>query len=257
MSGKRTQHLALTEYRGKRHFEETPEPTGTQSQEGRHAPIFVVQKHDATRLHYDFRLELDGVLKSWAVPKGPSLNPADKRLAMQVEDHPLDYAGFEGVIPDGHYGAGPVMVWDRGIFEVEGTQPMAAQLDKGDLKFTLQGEKLRGSFVLVRLQSDKKSGSGRPWLLIKHRDATADPGWNIEDHDGSVLSGRDLRGIEEDLPSATPAGKGKASDLEGARKSKMPKNVRPMLATLAENPFSSPDWLFEIKWDGIRAVAFV
>lgn len=259
--------MPLTEYRRKRHFEETPEPAGTEGRPGRrHAPIFVVQKHDATRLHYDFRLEFDGVLKSWAVPKGPSLNPADKRLAMQTEDHPLDYASFEGVIPDGHYGAGPVMVWDYGTFEVEGDKPMAAQLEKGDLKFTLHGQKLRGSFVLVQLHSDKKGG-GRPWLLIKHRDAFVDPDWNVQDHDGSVLSGRNLKGIEEGLaPSETgeamtsntmssPAAD--AADLEGARKAKMPKDIRPMLATLADKPFSDPDWLFEIKWDGIRALAFV
>jgi bifunctional non-homologous end joining protein LigD len=255
--------MALTEYRRKRHFEKTPEPAGTEAPPGRrHNPIFVVQKHDATRLHYDFRLEFDGVLKSWAVPKGPSLNPADKRLAMQTEDHPLDYAGFEGVIPEGHYGAGPVMVWDRGTFEVEGNQPMGAQLQKGDLKFTLHGHKLRGGFVLVQLHGDKKNG--RPWLLIKHRDAFVDPEWNIEEHDGSVLSGRDLEKIEEDLPASMAATTWKSAsppaevaDLEGARKSKMPKDVRPMLATLADKPYSDPNWLFEIKWDGIRALAFV
>ena len=256
--------MALTEYHRKRRFEETPEPAGAEARRGRRAPIFVVQKHDATRLHYDFRLEFEGVLKSWAVPKGPSLNPADKRLAMQTEDHPLDYAGFEGVIPDGNYGAGPVMVWDNGTFEVEGDKPMAAQLEKGDLKFTLHGQKLRGSFVLVQLHGDKKGG--RPWLLIKHRDAFVDTGWNIDDHDGSVLSGRNLKGIEEGLaPSETgvatsnsmssPAAE--AADLEGARKSKMPRDVGPMLATLADKPFSDPDWLFEIKWDGIRALAYL
>jgi bifunctional non-homologous end joining protein LigD len=260
--------MALTEYRRKRQFEETPEPAGTEAgPKRRHAPIFVVQKHDATRLHYDFRLEFDGVLKSWAVPKGPSLNPTDKRLAMLVEDHPLDYAGFEGVIPKGHYGAGPVMVWDNGTFEVEGKLSMAEQLQKGDLKFILHGQKLRGSFVLVELRGDKQKG--RPWLLIKHRDAYIDPEWNLEEHDGSVLSGRDLKQIEEGLPpSGTASGVAatsqplssasmNAADLEGARKAKMPKDVRPMLATLADKPFSDPDWLFEIKWDGIRALAFV
>jgi bifunctional non-homologous end joining protein LigD len=260
--------MALTEYRRKRHFEETPEPAGSETgPERRHAPIFVVQKHDATRLHYDFRLEFDGVLKSWAVPKGPSLNPADKRLAMLVEDHPLDYAGFEGVIPKGHYGAGPVMVWDNGTFEVEGKQSMAEQLQKGDLKFVLHGQKLRGSFVLVELRGDKQKG--RPWLLIKHRDAYIDPEWDVEEHDGSVLSGRDLKEIEEGLPpSGTASGVEatshsmsslymNAADLDGARKAKMPKDMRPMLATLSDEPFSDPNWLFEIKWDGIRALAFV
>jgi len=260
--------MALTEYRRKRKFEETPEPAGSEAgRERRHAPIFVVQKHDATRLHYDFRLEFDGVLKSWAVPKGPSLNPADKRLAMMVEDHPLDYAGFEGVIPKGHYGAGPVMVWDNGTFEVEGKLSMAEQLQKGDLKFTLYGQKLRGSFVLVELRGDKQKG--KPWLLIKHRDAYVDPEWNVEKHDGSALSGRNLKEIEEGLPpSGTASGvaavphpmsssQANPADLEGARTSKMPKDVRPMLATLSDKPFSDPDWLFEIKWDGIRALAFV
>ncbi len=258
--------MALTEYRGKRKFEETPEPTGTEAASGRqHAPIFVVQKHDATQLHYDFRLEFDGVLKSWAVPKGPSLNPAEKRLAMMVEDHPLDYADFEGVIPKGHYGAGPVMVWDNGTFEVEGKLSMADQLQKGDLKFTLYGQKLRGSFVLVEIRGDKQKG--KPWLLIKHRDAYVDAEWNVEEHDGSVLSGRSLKQIDEGAPPSETASAATArsmssqrmdaADLEGARKSKMPKEVRPMLATLADKPFSDPDWLFEIKWDGIRAVTFL
>jgi bifunctional non-homologous end joining protein LigD len=260
--------MALTEYRRKRHFEETPEPAGSEAaRQRRQAPIFAVQKHDATRLHYDFRLEFDGVLKSWAVPKGPSLNPADKRLAMLVEDHPLDYAGFEGVIPKGHYGAGPVMVWDHGTFEVEGKLSMAEQLEKGDLKFNLHGQKLRGSFVLVELRGDKQKG--KPWLLIKHRDAYVDPEWNVEEHDGSVLSGRDLKEIEENLPPSRPVSGMAApsqsmssppmnpADLEGSRKLKMPKEVGPMLATLSDKPFSDPDWLFEVKWDGIRALAFV
>src|SRR5437762_7302794 len=140
--------MGLREYHRKRNFAVTPEPEGTEAKkEGR---SFVIQKHAATRLHYDFRLEMEGVLKSWAVPKGPSLNPADKRLAMQTEDHPLDYGGFEGVIPQGQYGAGPVMVWDRGTFEGEGGLPVSEQLQRGELKFTLHGEKLRGSFVLVK-----------------------------------------------------------------------------------------------------------
>src|SRR6516162_4869952 len=194
---------ALEEYRRKRRFEETPEPAGEKGSAAA-GNRFVVQKHDARRLHYDFRLEIDGALKSWAVPKGPSLNPADKRLAMQTEDHPLGYAGFEGVIPEGQYGAGPVMVWDQGTFEPEGGLPASQQLGRGDLKFTLRGGKLRGSFVLVRLRQPQKE-QGKPWLLIKHKDAVADPNWNIDDHDGSVLTGRTLKEIEDGLPSSGAA----------------------------------------------------
>ena len=146
---------ALEEYRRKRRFEETPEPAGEKGSAAA-GNRFVVQKHDARRLHYDFRLEIDGALKSWAVPKGPSLNPADKRLAMQTEDHPLEYAGFEGVIPQGQYGAGPVMVWDQGTFEPEGGLSATQQLERGDLKFALHGRKLRGSFVLVKLRQPQK-----------------------------------------------------------------------------------------------------
>src|SRR5271167_193181 len=155
----------LEEYRRKRRFEKTPEPAGEKGSAASNR--FVVQKHDARRMHYDFRLEIEGVLKSWAVPKGPSLNPADKRLAMQAEDHPLAYAGFEGVIPKGQYGAGPVMVWDQGTFELEGGLSATRQLSDGDLKFILHGRKLRGSFVLVKLRQPQKE-QGKPWLLIKH-----------------------------------------------------------------------------------------
>src|SRR5437762_7390068 len=172
-------------YRDKRRCAQTLEPAG----ESATAPggnRFVVQKHDARRLHYDFRLEIGGVLKSWAVPKGPSLNPADKRLAMQTEDHPLDYAGFEGVIPEGHYGAGPVSVWDHGAFEMEGDLPATRQLERGELKFVLHGQKLRGSFVLVKLRQPEQKGKGKPWLLIKHKDAFADSNWTIDEHDRSV-----------------------------------------------------------------------
>jgi bifunctional non-homologous end joining protein LigD len=249
---------ALEEYRRKRRFEKTPEPAGEKSPEAL-GNRFVVQKHDARRLHYDFRLEIDGVLKSWAVPKGPSLNPADKRLAMQTEDHPLGYAGFEGVIPEGQYGAGPVMVWDQGTFEPEGGLPASQQLGRGDLKFTLRGGKLRGSFVLVRLRQPQKE-QGKPWLLIKHKDAVADPNWNIDDHDGSVLTGRTLKEIEDGLPSSGAAAElvqTSPAELEGARRAAMPKQLEPMLATLDTTPFSDPEWLFEIKWDGIRALAWV
>jgi len=197
----------LEEYKRKRRFDRTPEPSGepqpaagkVQDQPSQatkpatagrrtrlpkpklpqlevrpgaeHGDTFVVQKHRATRLHYDFRLAIDGTLKSWAVPKGPSQNHADKRLAVQTEDHPLDYANFEGKIPEGNYGAGTVMVWDRGIFHVEGNLDALRQLEKGEIKFSLNGEKLRGSFVLVKL---KQSEKGNEWLMIKHKDAAED-----------------------------------------------------------------------------------
>src|SRR6266480_3787451 len=153
---------SLTEYKKKRHFNKTPEP-GPQKKRTRSGRIFVIQKHRATALHYDFRLEADGVLKSWAVPKGPSLDPKVRRLAMQVEDHPVDYADFEGVIPEGEYGGGTVMVWDYGTYEPENTDDVSAAIRKGELKFSLNGKKLKGSWVLVRTRD-------RQWLLIKHRD---------------------------------------------------------------------------------------
>ncbi|MGE5570655.1 MAG: DNA polymerase ligase N-terminal domain-containing protein [Rhodospirillales bacterium] len=187
--------MALEEYRKKRKFGETPEPAGTVKQRAEQAR-FVVQKHLASHLHYDFRLEIDGVLVSWAVPKGPSLNPRDKRLAMMTEDHPLEYADFEGVIPEGNYGAGKVMVWDRGAYEVQG-KPAAEQLAEGALKFTLKGEKLRGGFALVntgRRAADPRQK--KRWLLIKERDEFADPSWNIDEQDWSVLTHRGIKEIE-------------------------------------------------------------
>src|SRR5689334_21922095 len=231
----------LEEYRRKRRFDRTPEPSGEpelvadQSEEKpslgakpatarkrarlpmpklpqveirpgqEHGDTFVVQKHRATRLHYDFRLAIDGTLKSWAVPKGPSQSHADKRLAVMTEDHPLDYGGFEGKIPEGNYGAGTVMVWDRGTFVVEKDpgKPQATpldalqQLERGEIKFSLNGEKLHGSFVLVKI---KRSEKGNEWLLIKHRDAAEDPKWNMDEHDGSALTGRTLAEIAEQAP---------------------------------------------------------
>jgi len=212
----------------------------------------VVQKHRATRLHYDFRLAIDGTLKSWAVPKGPSQSHADKRLAVQTEDHPLDYANFEGKIPEGNYGAGTVMVWDRGIFHVEGNLDALRQLEKGEIKFSLNGEKLRGSFVLVKL---KQSEKGNEWLMIKHKDAAEDSSWNIDEHDGSAVTGRTLEEIKEELPPKRRPIPIQPAELQGARKGAMPSRVEPMLATLANRPFSDPNWLFEIKWDGVRALA--
>ncbi len=239
----------LDEYRRKRRFDKTPEPASGKPSTGGNR--FVVQKHAARRLHYDFRLEINGVLVSWAVPKGPSLNPADKRLAVQTEDHPLDYGGFEGTIPAGQYGAGSVMVWDTGTYEMEGDASASQQLSRGELKFLLRGRKLRGGFVLVK---PKRSEKGNEWLMIKHRDAAVDPKWDIEDHDGSALTGRTLTEIAEGLPAAHRPSPG---ELEGARKAAMPAELQPMAATLVDKPFSDADWLFEIKWDGVRAMAWV
>src|ERR1700743_1541804 len=192
---------ALTVYRTKRDFTKTEEPSG----EHRVAPSsrlrFVVQKHAATRLHYDLRLEWDGVFKSWAVTGGPHRNPDDKRLAVEVEDHPLDYGDFEGTIPKGQYGGGTVQLWDRGTWESDDPE---RGFKKGDLKFTLHGDKMQGSCVLVRMRHDRNGGNRTNWLLIKHRDEFAREGEanDILDEDQSVASGRSMEEIA--------AGKGKA-----------------------------------------------
>ena len=181
---------ALTDYKKKRRFNKTPEP-GPEKRRTRSGRLFVVQKHRATRLHYDFRLEVDGVLKSWAVPKGPSLDPTVKRLAMQVEDHPVDYAKFEGVIPEGEYGGGTVMVWDIGTYQPENRDDVASSLRKGELKFSLNGKKLSGSWTLVRTQN-------RQWLLIKHRDYYTTDLDVTEIAPASILTRRTLAEIAED-----------------------------------------------------------
>ena len=186
--------MALEEYKRKRDFKQTPEPAGKVERGKGHR--FVVQKHRATRLHYDFRLEMDGVLKSWAVPKGPSLDPADKRLAMQVEDHPVSYFDFEGIIPSGNYGAGTVMVWDVGTWEPEGDAH--AMLAKGDFKFRLDGDKLKGSFALIHIRSRRAGNKGAEWLLIKHRDAYVQEPYDIDEYDYSVLTKRTLDQIADD-----------------------------------------------------------
>ena len=190
--------MALKEYRAKRRFNVTAEPAGDEKAAAarRRSLIFVVQKHRATALHYDFRLEWKGVLLSWAVPKGPSLNPADKRLAMHVEDHPIEYAKFEGIIPEGEYGGGTVMVWDNGFWMPESPDVDAA-LKKGDLKFALMGKKLKGSFVLVRTRG-RYQGGKTSWLLIKHRDEYATTGDIAEEEPRSVVSKRLLIEIARD-----------------------------------------------------------
>jgi bifunctional non-homologous end joining protein LigD len=190
--------------RRKRKLTETPEPPGQIRRRGRR-PVFVVQKHAARRLHYDFRLAINGVLVSWAVPKGPSMNPADRRLAIRTEDHPLEYADFEGVIPEGQYGAGIVMVWDTGAYEPEGGLAPDEQLARGKIDMVLHGHKLRGGFTLVQAaQQPADPEQGRRWFLIKHRDEYADPTWDIEspELDRSVRTGRTLQEIEESRPAS-------------------------------------------------------
>lgn len=286
--------MALEEYVRKRKFEKTPEPAPKKAEAesaAGGAPRFYVQRHDATRLHYDFRLEIDGVLASWAVPKGPSLEPLSKFLAAKVEDHPLEYGEFEGNIPAGNYGAGSVMLWDRGTWELVSDTPVDQQLARGDLKFRLHGEKLKGEFALVHM---KNRGKGKEWLLIKKRDADAVPGWDIEQYAWSVLSGRTQQEIAQGLPArktlqetagdprrewkSRPAARAAAparpnpaqaakphatgprpssSALPGAVKAPLPTAISPMKAGLTDKPPQGDDWLFEVKWDGVRAICFV
>jgi bifunctional non-homologous end joining protein LigD len=192
---------SLKEYKRKRDFKQTTEPAGSVKPRSGKRLRFVIQKHDATRLHYDFRLEAGGVLKSWAVPKGPSLNPTDKRLAMQVEDHPLDYFSFEGVIPEGNYGAGEVIVWDYGTYELaEGTDPLR-EIARGKIKFILHGHKLNGEFTLVQMHG-RNNSDGRAWLLVKDRDQYVDMRWKADSHPESAKTGRTLKEIAANPRSA-------------------------------------------------------
>jgi bifunctional non-homologous end joining protein LigD len=219
--------LSLKEYERKRDFAKTPEPAG--GKRPRSASMrFVVQKHDATRLHYDFRLETpDGVLASWAVPKGPSPNPRDKRLAIQTEDHPLDYIDFEGEIPEGNYGAGTVIVWDTGTYT--SSKDVRRQIGEGKITVNLHGSKIKGAYSLVRMNG------GKNWLLTKSRDEYA--------------SERDLT---EEMPQSILAG-----NKETLEESEFPKSVKPMLALPVDEPFDKKDWVFEVKWDGVRAITFL
>jgi bifunctional non-homologous end joining protein LigD len=248
----------LSEYAAKRKFEATPEPAPTATGTGSGPLLFIVQQHSARRLHYDFRLECDGVLKSWAVPKGPSLNPDDKRLAVHTEDHPYDYASFEGVIPPGQYGAGEVIVWDCGVYspDEKGTwfhdRPQAERqvrdgLAKGKLSFLLRGEKLKGSFALVRTAQDPKS-----WLMIKHRDRFA-AAVDITTRNRSVLSGLAV----EDLKVVPVRRIAAAQLVPGGKPAPMPDKVAPMLAETADAPFNRPDWIWEPKLDGYRVIALI
>ena len=251
--------MSLTKYRMKRHFNSTPEPTG-----GKPATDttlqFVVQKHAASHLHFDFRLELDGVLKSWAVPKGPSMDPADKRLAIMVEDHPLDYGTFEGTIPSGNYGAGTVMVWDKGTYAPreavkrdDAEQVIRDGLERGHLSVVLGGSKLRGEFSLLKLTRGKPN----EWLLVKKNDEFATTGGNADDK--SAVSGRNM----EQISSGKPTSRKKSAATKRTPKPVVQPSekraekmiVRPMLATLVDQAFDREGWLFEVKWDGFRAIA--
>ena len=270
----------LTTYKAKRDFQKTREPSGQDAVKPTTRRRFVIQKHDATRLHYDLRLELDGVFKSWAVTKGPSLDPHDKRLAVEVEDHPLDYGDFEGTIPKGQYGGGTVMLWDRGYWEPDGTRTPEQALAKGDFKFTLEGERLHGGFVLVRMANDRERGKRTNWLLIKHRDefAVAASGAAVlEENDTSVASGRPMEAIaagkgRKPKPFMLQGGKvqadavwdsrsGLAAEERKAGREKRPKAViardlpdfiAPQLCETLDRPPSADGWIHEIKFDGYR-----
>ena len=220
----------------------------------------MVQKHRASRLHYDFRLEAGGVLASWAVPKGPSLDPAQRRLAMHVEDHPLDYREFEGVIPPKQYGAGSVIVWDEGTYELaEGSDP-AREIASGKIKFVMNGHRLKGMFSLVKIKPHGDE-SGEPWLLIKDRDEYADVDRDITAEDTSTKTGRTLDEVAANPKSARWQSKPKKAAAKPARaaakRDPLPRISSPMLATLADAPFDGDEWLFEIKWDGYRALCVV
>jgi bifunctional non-homologous end joining protein LigD len=285
--------MGLKEYKHKRNFKKTPEPAGRNVKAGR-GRHFVVQKHDASRLHYDFRLEHDGVLKSWAVPKGPSLDPSVKSLAVQVEDHPLEYAKFEGIIPQGEYGGGTVMVWDRGTWEPEADADKG--LKSGKLKFTLHGKKLHGSWSLVRM-SGRAGEDGKNWLLIKHRDAAAKSATQVDilkQEPLSVLSNRDLDEIAADADAtwssktkrsgngkpksstkskvrkvkttrravkkkrnAAPLAASELAKLPYARRAAQPKEFGPQLATLTNQVPEGDGWLHELKFDGYRILAHI
>jgi len=291
--------MALEEYKRKRNFRATPEPKGKVAK--KKGSSFVIQKHAATRLHYDFRLEMDGVLKSWAVPKGPSFDPSEKRLAVHVEDHPIDYGDFEGIIPKGQYGGGTVLLWDRGTWEPEG-DPQAAYR-KGHLKFSLDGEKLQGGWHLVRLHGDRAGEDKENWLLFKADDDEARPGSGeaiVEERPESVSTGRSLEEIaadrdrvwESNRPEEAASGDGfkekvaaKAAKAEkkiaakptkmatkkaaqkaetasavdpksipGARKAAFPASVEAQLATLVDEAPGGDEWVFELKYDGYRAL---
>ena len=244
--------MALTKYKEKRNFKESPEPTGGEADIEKLR--FVIQKHDARNLHYDFRLEMEGVLKSWAVPKGPSTDPDIKRLAMMVEDHPYDYRNFEGIIPSG-YGAGTVIVWDEGFYEpadADGMDKLAQDeklqkgIPAGKLHVVLHGKKLKGEYALV-----KTHGRGEnAWLLFKIKDKYVSKE-DITLKDKSVISKKTLAQLEKTTTRFSGAKRVK----EPGRGAKFPAKLSPILATLVDKPFDNPEWQYEIKWDGYRTIA--
>ncbi len=253
--------MSLDRYWRKRDFGRTPEPAGAAPSvappEG--SRRYVVQRHRATRLHYDVRLEIDGVLMSWAVPRGPSMRPLERRRAARTEDHPLEYFDFEGVIPRGEYGAGDVIVWDWGTWNPEAETPdPGAAVRAGELKLVLAGERLRGRFVLVRTRSEDPSKE--EWLLIHKRDEAADDAWDIDALLTSVKSGRTNDEVRDGVPalwlSSAPASEA-AIDLSAAKAARLPDFIPPMAATAVDAPFSDPDWLYELKLDGYRVQAVV
>jgi bifunctional non-homologous end joining protein LigD len=254
--------MPLDAYRSKRNFDRTPEPPPGAVGEG--SGRFVVQRHRASRLHYDLRLEIGGVLVSWAVPRGPTLDPDERRMAMRTEDHPIEYLGFEGVIPEGQYGAGDMIVWDWGTFGPEETADPAAALHAGELKFHLDGQRLRGRFTIVQT-GGRRDGFGRmtepgQWLLIHKRDDDASPGWDAEQFATSVASGRTndevAAGVEPRFAAAAP-GAEPLPNLDAAVAAPLPDFVAPMLATSVDAAFDDSGWLFEVKWDGYRVEAVV
>lgn len=286
--------MPLDRYRQKRNFGRTPEPAGSASEvvgageAGRAGPPavnargrFVVQRHRATRLHYDFRLEIGGVLVSWAVPRGPTLDPTQRRMAVHVEDHPIEYLDFEGVIPSGQYGAGDVIVWDWGTWQADPETPDGARaVTEGELKFRLHGQKLGGRFTIVRTSGRRGATGSAPvarraqdpaarpfeddaaeqWLLIHKRDERATTGWDPEDHPQSVKTGRTNDEVRDNRDalwvSEAPASTARI-DLAAAVETAMPAFIEPMAATLADRAFRDDDWLFEVKWDGYRLQAVV
>ncbi|UPK70647.1 DNA ligase D [Chitinophaga filiformis] len=247
--------MSLRTYDEKRNFNVTSEPKGAKKKSAGKQHIFVIQRHHASRLHYDFRLEVDGVLKSWAVPKGPSMNPSDKRLAMQVEDHPYDYKDFEGVIPEGNYGAGFVYVWDKGNYELlhedgkDFDKEANKEIREGNLKIRLKGKKVKGEFALVKM----KNSDDNAWLLLKHKDDYAvKEAYDSENYTPQRIKDRGLK--EKEKMKST---KKKVSPAKVKAAPTKKEQFTPMMATLVDKPFSREGWLFETKWDGYRAIADV